>query len=211
MKNGIYIIILLIAVGCKSGSEETNTTPSPRTPEANQKEIKGPGIENETVEKAAEKVITLLKEKNFAALASYVHKERGVRFSPFQFIDTKLDRIIKHDAVSGLFSDKSSYIWGMGAGSGEPIKMNFESYFKQYVWDLDFTKAPKKSMNKSSIGGSMTNNLREIYPTASFMEYYYDRVSEKYDGMDWRGLTLVFEKTTTGWFLTGIIHSQWTP
>lgn len=211
MKNCIYIVILLMVVGCKSGNEGTDTTPSSRTPVANQKEIKVPGIENDTVEKAAGKVISLLKEKNFAALARYVHKERGVRFSPYQFIDTKLDRVIKHDAVSGLLSDKSSYIWGIGAGSGEPIKMDFESYFKQYVWDLDFTKAPHKSMNKSSIGGSMTNNLREIYPTASFMEYYYDRVSEKYDGMDWRGLTLVFEKTPTGWFLVGIIHAQWTP
>ena len=57
--------------------------------------------------------------------------------------------------------------------------------------------------------GNSLNNLIEIYPSADFVEFYYGG-SEKYDGMDWRALRLVFEEYKGKPYLIAIVNDQWT-
>jgi hypothetical protein len=49
--------------------------------------------------------------------------------------------------------------WGHFDGSGAPIKMTLNNYFKRFVYDVDFVKPEKRSVNKFLGGGNSLNNL----------------------------------------------------
>ena len=92
-------------------------------------------------------------------------------------------------------------------------KMPYAEYHKRFVYDADFIKDGKISLNKVLGQGTTSNNLNEVYPADhyDFVEYYIDGIDPKNEGMDWRSLRLVFEKMGQDHALVGIIHDQWTP
>ena len=55
----------------------------------------------------------------------------------------------------------------------------------------------------------MINNVNEAYPNSDVVDFYY-KGSDKYDGIDWRGMRLVFEDYQGKRYLVGIINDQWT-
>jgi hypothetical protein len=50
------------------------------------------------------------------------------------------------------------------------------------------------------------NNIFQVYKNKEIYEYYFSGFDAKYEGMDWRSLTLVFEQVKNQWYLLGIIH-----
>ena len=44
----------------------------------------------------------------------------------------------------------------------------------------------------------------------SAVEYYFSGFDKQYEGLDWRSLSIVFEKKAEAWYITGIIHDEWT-
>jgi len=57
---------------------------------------------------------------------------------------------------------------------------------------------------------SMINNIAEFYPGSSFVEYHFSGFEEKYEGMDWVSLRLVFLQEGGRWYLVGLVNDQWT-
>lgn len=78
------------------------------------------------------------------------------------------------------------------------------------MYDVDFLNAPNISLNKTISSGNSLNNIDSVYGNCTYVEFYFPGFKEKYDGMDWRSLKLVFEKQDNKLFLIGVIHDQWT-
>jgi hypothetical protein len=161
------------------------------------------------IEKQARDVITAIKQRDMKKLSTYVHPEKGVRFSPYTYVDTKSDLVFQAGQLEKLLTDRKVYNWGTYDGSGEPIKMRFEDYYSAFVYDRDYA-APEAIGYNTKIGHSnTTDTIREVYPNAIVVEHHFAG-SKKYEGMDWTSLKLVFQSKDNQWYLVGIVHDQWT-
>lgn len=157
-----------------------------------------------------QQVITALKNRDMTKLASLVHPEKGVRFSPFSYVDIRSDRVFTHEKIKSFFLDSKKYIWGYSDNDGLPIKINSKKYFDNFIFDSDYATADEINYN-TTIGRSLTvSNIFEVYPRSIIVEFGKDRPSSTDDGGDWRSIRLVFEKNGEGkWYLVGIVHDQW--
>ena len=108
-------------------------------------------VEQVVIERAAE-VVALLKAKDMAALAGYVHPKLGLRFSPYAAVkDT--DQVFPAETIYSLWADKRLYTWGNFYGSGEPVDLSFPDYYSSFVYDVDFANAPRIGAESSPGGG----------------------------------------------------------
>ncbi|WP_379146958.1 hypothetical protein [Paenibacillus sp. sgz500992] len=166
-----------------------------------------------TALEAAATVMKALKNSDMESLAAWVHPDKGVRFSPYAYVDPKKDLVFTRDKLEGVMKDNTKYEWREFAGSGELIKLTFAEYFKQFVYDADFAGDAEIALNKGLGQGTTVNNINEVYPkeTHDFVEYHIDGIDPSVEGMDWRSLRLVFEKMGEDRALVGIVHDQWTP
>ncbi|HHX75651.1 MAG TPA: hypothetical protein GX699_12170 [Firmicutes bacterium] len=156
------------------------------------------------------KTMELLKNKEMAKLADMVHPQKGLRFSPYFFVDVQNDKVFNAQQVAGLNEDTAVYTWGVYDGIGEPIELTFNDYYDKFVYDEDFLN-PHLIGNNTPIGsGNTVDNVAEAYPDGTFIEFHFTGFAPGYDGMDWRSLRLVFEQNEGKWYLVGIIHGQWT-
>ncbi|OIA99478.1 copper amine oxidase [Paenibacillus sp. LC231] len=159
--------------------------------------------------KKSNQAITLLKNKDFEKLAELAHPD-GITFSPYAHVDRQKDVTLSKQQLRKGFNHDTLYRWGEYDGSGEPISMNFESYYHKFVYTLDFAAAPWIGYNQSKSEGNTVNNASSQYKGAVIVEYYYEGVHPDYAGMDWESLRLVFEPYGEEWVLSGVIHDQWT-
>lgn len=159
--------------------------------------------------KSADQVMTLLKNKDFEKLAEFAHS-KGVTFSPYAYVDRQKDITLSKQQLRDGFKDDTLYRWGEFDGSGKPISMNFEKYYKTFIYTSDFAAAPWVGYNQSKSEGNTLNNATSQYKGAVIVEYYFDGVHPDYAGMDWESLRLVFQQEGNTWVLSGIIHDQWT-
>lgn len=204
----------------KATTEQTPTKPDGNgSPGQPNKETVGGKSGNEqakpaatTVEEQGRIIVQALKEKDMSKLAQLAHPDKGVRFSPYGFVDKDHDLTVKPAAIEKLLSDNNVYEWGAYDGSGEPIKLKFADYYAKFIYDADFAKAPQTAVNKTIGKGNTANNMSEAYPSQryDFIEYHFSGFDKKFEGMDWKSLRLVFEKDGSRLLLVGIVHDQWT-
>ncbi|HHY91624.1 MAG TPA: hypothetical protein GX503_08155 [Clostridiales bacterium] len=162
------------------------------------------------IEKRAMDVLTAIKNYDMEKLADAVHPDKGVRFSPYGYVDVANDLVFTAEQVKNLASDSKTYLWGHYDGSGEPIQLKFSDYYKKFIYDADFINAEQVGYNKILGHGNSLNNSFEVYKNSIIVEYYFSGFDPQYEGIDWRSLRLVFEKKNNTWYLVGIIHDQWT-
>lgn len=162
---------------------------------------------------AATTVMRILKNGDMSSLAAWAHPDKGIRFSPYAYVDQEKDLVFSREELKGLMEDSTVYEWRTFAGSGALIELTYADYHKKFVYDADFFKDAKISLNEVQGESTTANNLNEVYPKAThdFVEYHIDGIDPSYEGMDWRSLRLVFEKIGHDHVLVGIIHDQWTP
>ena len=158
----------------------------------------------------ADKIVSLLKDKDIENLSYFVHPEKGVRFSPYSNIDKDNDIVFSKDEIVTAFYDDKKYLWGSFDGTGDPIKLTFEEYYNRFVFDADYTMADEVDFNQLIGMGNTIVNIDEVYPNGSFVEYYISSQNPQYNGLDWRSLRLIFERDNKIWYLVGIAHGEWT-
>jgi len=156
----------------------------------------------------ASEVIATIKNSDFTKLATYVHPQKGVRFSPYGYVSTQSNLVFSADKIKNVTTDQTKYVWGGYDGSGFPMELTFEEYFKSYVYSHDFANATEISYNRSVGSGNTLNNILVAYPNGTFVEYRFPGL--KYGGMDWQSLRLIFEELNGTWYLVGVVHAQWT-
>lgn len=222
------IIILTGATACGKKNEDIKTAPevSSASPTAiktsietvssdNPQETSAPGGQDATAQdreaKAkAKEVITAIKEKDMEKLSSLAHPEKGIRFSPYAYVNTKQDKVFAAADIKTLAGSPAKYTWGNYDGSGEPIELTFDEYYAKFIYDLDFANAKEIAWNQTLGKGNTTNNSAEVYPDAAIIEYHFPGIDPTLEGIDWRSLRLVLEQKDGAWYLVGIIHDQWT-
>lgn len=157
-------------------------------------------------------ILGVIKAGNYAELADYFHPVAGVRFSPYAYIDTTVDLDFTKKTFYKQFKTKSSskLVWGYYDGSGDSISLSIRDYFRKFVYDVDFLKAEKTTLNESSSHGNTINNMAAVYEGLHYTESYFSGFDEKFGGMDWRALRLVYKEYNGKHYLVGIIHDEWT-
>ena len=162
--------------------------------------------------KLTQTILLTVKNKNYSAFANYIHPVAGIRFSPYGYVDTANDIILskaKFIAQAGN-PNQDMIVWGAFDGTGDPIRMTLNNYIQRFVYDVDFARPEKRSVNKFISGGNSLNNLDSVYKNCDFTESHFSGFEEKYGGMDWKTLRLVFKERNGRFFLVGIVHDEWT-
>ena len=154
--------------------------------------------------------VNLIADADFAGLAQLVHPAKGLRFSPYGYVDVANDLVFTAAEVSGFSADTTLRTWGSFDGTGLPIVMAFAAYYDRFVYDQDFTNPQFIGINSIIGRGNTLINLDDVYPNAAFIEFHFSSIDPQYEGMDWRSLRLVFEEQGGQWLLVGIIHDEWT-
>jgi hypothetical protein len=155
-------------------------------------------------------VIRLLKNQDMDHLIEYIHPTKGVRFSPYGYVQEDTDMVFGNDEIRELFLSEDLYTWGIWDGKGGPIDLTFSEYYERFIFDVDFSD-PHMIGNNVTIGtGNTINNIQEIYPEGRYVEFHFTGFEEEFVGMDWRSLRLVFENLEGTWYLVGVVHDEWT-
>lgn len=158
----------------------------------------------------AMEVIDLIEDMNMSDLDVYVHPSKGVRFTPYDYVDLQNDIVIQAAQFQNLVNSPVVNNWGEFDGTGDPIDMTFDDYYDRFIYDVDFAN-PEMIGNNYKIGtGNIINNVDTEYPNGQFVEFHFTGFDPQYNGMDWRSLKLVFEDHNGAWHLVGIIHGEWT-
>ena len=157
-------------------------------------------------------ILTAFKTKNYLAVADFIDPVSGVRFSPYGFIDTIRNVILSKEkfAEQAGNSIQNKIVWGEFDGSGDTIRLNLNEYIQKFVYDVDFSEPETRKVNEFIGHGNSLNNLLSVYNNCDFTESHFSGFEKKYEGMDWRTLRLVFKERDGKYFLTGIVHDQWT-
>jgi hypothetical protein len=155
-------------------------------------------------------VVTCLKQEDFAALASWVHPEKGILFVPYSTVLPERNLHFTAAEVRRFSSDKNVYIWGVTDGEGAPIQSTPVDFFRQFLNNRDYAGASVIGVNTLVKTGNATENVAEAFPEARFVELNIPMLDPAQEGLDWSSLKIVFENLHGESKVVAIIHSQWT-
>lgn len=225
----VFTLILLLS-GCSAANDYAGNTPdnsSPSTnvgqgnqpdptepaPEETDPSNNGKGDEKPaaavTAQEAASAVILALKQSDMTALAAYIHPDKGLLFSPYAHIDTASAKVFPAAGLPTL-TDSTVYTWGSYDGSGDPIELTFQQYYDKFVYDKDFIEPETIGVDEIKGEGNTIVNIEDVFPNSYVMDYYFSGFDAQYNGMDWESLILVLEELDGAWYVSAIVHSQWT-
>lgn len=224
----ITAVLTVLLAGCTSAGEDNqpnmSSSPITETAQPSQKPAgegeatpptEGPQTKEELAalfkspQDAAAAVIIALKDSDIASLKTYVHPKKGVLFSPYVHIDAEHAQTFPAEELPGIDDDKL-FVWGSYDGSGEPIELSFGDYYKKFVYDEEFINAEQIGWDEILSSGNTEPNLKETFPGCYIVDYHFSGFDKQYEGMDWKSLILAFEEHEGGWYVSAIVHSQWT-
>lgn len=160
----------------------------------------------------AHQIMLALKNRDMRRLATFVHPRRGVRFSPYVYVDTKTTRVLKRQQLVSLYKSNRRLVWGEYDGSGDPIRMTFRRYLSAFVYRQDLLTDKNPFFNpERQYSGNTVSNMLEVYPRSIIVVYGHEGITGPQGGaMDWQSLYLIFEKLGREWYLVGIANDEWT-
>lgn len=158
----------------------------------------------------ASDILTAVKTGNYQRFAGFIHPRFGCRFSPYAHIDTVNDKKLLPDEFITLQKENKKINWN-SAFSEDTELLTVKEYFAGFVYDVDFLNAELKSLNRFHSQGTVLNNIQQVYPEDNIVELFFSGFDKKYDGMDFRGLRLVFKLHDRTPYLAGVVHDKWTP
>ena len=174
-------------------------------------ELTPKAIQDGNSEGLAAVILPLLQAKDYAALATFVHPQAGLRFSPQLFIHTDTDLIFTRDQVANFASEGTLFTWGTDAAKGDLLQMNVVDYWDEYVIPVMPDQVWKMLAEGEENPSIAIDNFTEVYPQAEFVDFLKPG-TEEFGNLDWQLLRLVFEQAADGtYFLVGIIHDNWVP
>ena len=203
----VYFAGICLSLLICSAASHTPAVSQAETPRLTPKEAE------QIIARRARQVILALRSRNVAGFSRLVHPRKGLRFSPYHSVNLEKhgDLVFTRSQVKSLMTGKKRYLWGEEDASGDPIRLTFAAYRRKFIYDHDYSKARQVTYNSDTLSsGNLINNIRESYPSAIIVEYHFSGFEEKYGGMDWKSLWLIFEKQGSEWYLVGIAHGEWT-
>lgn len=145
------------------------------------------------------------------AIAALVHPTAGVRFSLYNQISVESDKKFSASQITKYFGTSVKFTWGTQDGSGEPIVIPMKSFIANEFADHDFSKAPQISYDAyDTFRGNAISNVKDFYPNAHVVEFYFPGFVEKYADMDWRAIQIVLQEFEGQWYIVNVISNRWT-
>ena len=206
MKSFIIILGISSVMFLISCSSSETTTEESNAQDAN-KEAQETAADKEQLRAHTDLIVDALDNKDFEQLSTFVHPEKGIRFTPYAFIKEEEQPIFEAEQVRGFPNDNEVYEWGTEDGTGDAIRLTPNAYYHDYLYIRDFTESTEILVNDIDPRGNMRMNVGEVYPEARFVSYYVSGTDEE---MDWANLILAFEEVNDDWYLVGIIVDRWT-
>ncbi|ACU08208.1 hypothetical protein FIC_01765 [Flavobacteriaceae bacterium 3519-10] len=209
----ISAVLLLTVASCSNEKSSVGPTAADSVrPEENQNEkaIPKPAklTKQDSLRNISKDVLNTLKLKDYQRFATFIHPQKGVRFSMYGFVRTETDKHFSRAEFLNYINTPTRFTWGEKDGSGDQYVISLKDYFENWVFKRDYTQSDIY-LNEFKGTGNSLNNLQQIYPNADFTENYIAG-SEKYAFMDWNALRLVFEKFEGKYFLIAVVNDQWT-
>lgn len=164
----------------------------------------------ESIWQAGTSILQILKEKKYKEITQYIHPELGIRFSPYGYVNVKDHLHFTREEFAKQLNENQTLVWGYSDGKGEPIRLDTEGYFSKYVYNANYIEAEKQSYNEIIESGNSLINMDEVYPDSDFVEYHFSGFEDRFFGMDWCSLRLVFKFHHRKPYLVAIIHDEWT-
>lgn len=234
MKNITKLILIFLLISCNdsdstkkksnlvthtsisSESENILTNPEPTSVIKNpEKKIDTPiksKIDTVLLMNVSSEILKYIKEKNYKKFALFIHPKDSIRFSPYAYVDTVDNLSLSFEQFIQLVKQNKAIDWNSAWDPDmDPEIFTVDQYFKKYVYDVDFLNAELKSINDYHSQGTDLNNINQIYSDCTVVEFFFSGFEEKYEGMDFRALHLVFKMENNKPFLVGIVHDEWTP
>jgi hypothetical protein len=159
---------------------------------------------------AALEVAECLRADDFAALAAWVHPQKGVLFTPYSTVEFDKNLSFTDREVALFAHDKTTYLWGVTDGEGKPIQLTPLEYVRRYVSDRDYACAPLAAVGSVLKQGNSVENVAEAFSSGIFVELHIPQVDPKLEGLDWSSLKIVFEEYEGQLKVIALIHSQQT-
>ncbi|MFI3254723.1 MAG: hypothetical protein R3Y63_10360 [Eubacteriales bacterium] len=183
-------------------SETTQASPTP-------KEVLHP-TDSWNLLQTAFLAVNAIESNDYTTLSQMVHKEKGVRFTPFSTVNLENDIVLSAEDIKGLVGNATTYSWGSYVGSEEVVSLNIADYFQKFVNHLSYSKAPYIAIDSVILSGNALENVAEAYPDCRFVDFSFRSIDPELGGLDWSSLKLVFEIHQDAWYLVGMVHSEWT-
>ncbi|MCB9246886.1 MAG: hypothetical protein H6606_10725 [Flavobacteriales bacterium] len=155
----------------------------------------------------AQRVLKALQEGNYQEVSRYVDADSGLRFAPYAFVSD--DNVV---LTKPFLADPDTTLvqtWGVMDGSGDSIQMNLKAYHKRFVCDRNFLEKGEVRFNSQRAYGNSLNNLKQFCPDCLPVSYFHPG-TERYGGMDWKELKIVFRPIRGKWKLVALVHDEWT-
>lgn len=211
-RHRLLLLLIMLAISCNSSNTQEEATDSIAM-DTSDEEIRTfveKAYKDSVLLAATDEILKTIRDKDYGKLAGHFHPEAGVRFSPYGYIDTTNHvHFTSEDFLKQLGEDQP-ISWGSYDGTGKDIRMSLEEYFDKFVYEEDFLNAEQVSVNEILGTGNSLINIDQVYPGSDFTESHFPGFEEKYGGMDWRSLRLVFQIFEEEPYLVGIVHDQWT-
>lgn len=212
-----YVSVLLLTTFVTLSCNQGDNKKTPEKPITDSNTVATPGnkttaaTDSVKLFELSQHILTLLKNKQYDSLGSFIHPVMGIRFSPTAYVDTVDQPLLSVAAYRQAIRQPKPATWGVyNAETDEPRLLTLPEYLDRYAYDKDYLQAPQRAFNRFLGGGNSLNNLKAVYPQADFTEYYFPGFEPKYEGLDWKTLRLVFREQDGKAWLIAVIRDEWT-
>ncbi|WP_201590620.1 hypothetical protein [Psychrobacter sp. Pi2-51] len=202
------LLLTMTVTGCQSVSESSEAIVS--QPTSSSSMPSNADSSQQTFKQQSLRIQHALANGDYASITNDIHPTRGVRFSMYAYIRPETDKVFSRGQYAQyLQQSKIRFTWGEKDGTGDLLITPLPDYLSNWVAASAFDQNAEISINSSKAMGNSINNLNKIYQNSDFVEFYSNG-SEKYSGMDWRAMRLVFEEYQGKRYLVAVINDQWT-
>ena len=205
---GSCLFLAIVVTGCQTPvmSATTATTAKPTT--ANTMHSNS-SARTQSIREQALHIQRALASGNYAAITNDIHPTRGVRFSMYTYVRLESDKVFSRAQFSQYLKEsRVKFTWGDWDGTGDLLVTPLPTYLETWIEGKKFNNA-RVTVNQFESRGGMINNVNEAYPNLDVVDFFY-KGTDEHDGMDWRGMRLVFDDYQGKRYLVAIINDQWT-
>lgn len=196
---------ILAITGCQS-SAEFRATPNQSTGNPSLPVVSD--MSQQTLKQQALRIQRALANNDFARITNDIHPTRGVRFSMYAYVRLDTDKVFRREQYAQYLQSKIRFTWGELDGTGEALVVPLPEYLSTWIEAKKYNNA-RITINAFESRGNMINNVNKAYPKSDVVDFHYKGTAE-YDGMDWRGMRLVFDEHQGKRYLIAIVNDRWT-
>ena len=146
MKKHLFIFLLLSLNYCSKESttqseslkKDSTLITNDSLKETNNSLDNGTLNKEKTLKTLNNEILSVLKSKDYAKLANYIHPDKGVQFSMYAYVKPKKDKHFTKEDFNKYVATNIKFTWGEKDGTGDPLVLSIKDYLNQWVFKRDF-------------------------------------------------------------------------